>query len=351
MLNGFKDKLNGKIEKIQYCHRISNHRFLDCIESTTPEGSPPPNLQPTLVSQTNPPPASTAGPAQQTLATATPNTSSILAALANMANNARQNPAPVPVSSAPPVNSYNVSHAQNNPTQPAQAMNQSLPFSVAPPQPVNAPVTSMPAYSQGPSNGMPNFASNPNPFPGAAPINPPASLDPATQQQVALIKALAATGVPAEQIAGILAAMGNQAAGAQPAPFAQNQSAHTQNSWGARDDARDRNGFHDTMRSPPGRYRRRSRSPSPQRGWGGRDSPSSRRRDDYDRESPVRMRGADDRGRSGRGRGNEYRQRSPQRRRSNTPPRVSSGGPKWVGHDASIGKGNIKGKILIPLYS
>ncbi|CCD48653.1 hypothetical protein BofuT4_P110370.1 [Botrytis cinerea T4] len=100
------------------------------------------------------------------------------------------------------------------------------------------------AYGQSPSNGMPNFASNPSPFPGAAPMNPPGNLDPATQQQVALIKALAATGVPAEQIAGILAAMGNQgAAAAAPPPFAQNQNTHAQNNWSVRDDARDRKGF------------------------------------------------------------------------------------------------------------
>lgn len=321
MLNGFKEKLDAT------------------NESTTPTGSPPPNLQATLGLQ---PSSSTSTMAPPQTASAPPNTSSILAALATMANTARQNPTPTPVASAPPVNPYNVSHAQNNPTQPPQAVNQSLPFSVAP-QPVNAPATSMPAYGQVPSNGIPNFASNPNPFPVAPPMNPPGNLDPATQQQVALIKALAATGVPAEQIAGILAAMGNQgAATGVPPPFAPNQNTHTQNNWGVRDDARDRNGIHDSMRSPPGRYRRRSRSPSPQRGWGGRDSPNARRRDDFDRESPARLRGADDRGRGGRGRGNDYRQRSPQRRRSNTPPRSSTGGPKWVGHDASIGKGNIK---------
>ncbi|ESZ95019.1 hypothetical protein SBOR_4552 [Sclerotinia borealis F-4128] len=316
MLNGFKEKLNAM------------------NDTTTPPGSPPSNLQATLGSQPNSSNSTSAPP---------PNTSSILAALANMANSARQNPTPTPVSSAPPVNPYNVTHAQSNPTQPAQAINQSLPFSVAP-QPVNAPAISMPAYGQGPSNGISNFASNPNPFPGAAPINPPGNLDPATQQQVALIKALAATGVPAEQIAGILAAMGNQGAPAGlPPPFAPIQNTHTQNNWGVRDDARDRNGFQDSMRSPPGRYRRRSRSPSPQRGWGGRDSPpNARRRDDFDRESPARMRGSDDRGRGGRGRGNDYRQRSPQRRRSNTPPRTNTSGPKWVGHDSSIGKGNIK---------
>ncbi|KAB8303696.1 hypothetical protein EYC80_005082 [Monilinia laxa] len=324
MLNGFKEKLNAP------------------NDTTTPPGSPPSNIQATLGLQGNPS-TSTMAPAQPT-SSAPPNTSSILAALANMANTARQNPTPTPVSSAPPVNSYNVSHAQNNPIQPAQAMNQSLPFSVAP-QPVNVPAPSMPAYGQAPSNGIPNFASNPNPFQGVAPpINPPGNLDPGTQQQVTLIKALAATGVPAEQIAGILAAMNNQAAAGVPPPFAQNQNTHPQNNWGAgaRDDTRDRNGFHDSMRSPPGRYRRRSRSPSPQRGWGGRDSPNARRRDDFDRESPARMRGSDDRGRTGRGRGNEYRQRSPQRRRSNTPPRANAGGPKWVGHDSQIPKGNIK---------
>lgn len=335
---------------------ISNHKFTHLVESTTPTGSPPSSssLQATLGLQQNQSASTMAAPQQPQTTSVPPNTSSILAALANMASSARQNPTPTPVTSAPPVNPYsNISHGQNNPIQPPQAINPSLPFSVAP-QPVNAPATTMPTYGQGPSNGVPSFASNPNPFPAAPPpMNSPGNLDPATQQQVALIKALASSGVPAEQIAGILAAMSNQGAATGPLPsFAPNQNTHSQNNnWGARDDARDRNGFQDSIRSPPSRYRRRSRSPSPQRGWGGRDSPNARRRNDFDGESPARMRGSDDRGgRGGRGRGNDYRQRSPQRRRSNTPPRTNTGGPKWVGHDSSIGKGNIKGKLSIRLY-
>ncbi|KAM3078168.1 hypothetical protein ACMFMG_002534 [Clarireedia jacksonii] len=330
MLSSFKEKLN---------------------ESTTPPGSPPPGLQATLGLPPMPSTSASATPASASAptpsASAPPNTSSILAALANMANSARQNttapPPPTPIS-APQNSSYNVSNGQNNLlSQTAPGMNPGLPYSM-PPQSVNVPTPSTPAFGQGPSNGTPNFASNQGAFPGAAPINPPVNLDPAMQQQVVLIKTLAASGVPPEQIAAILAAMGNQGAtpagGAPPSYGAQNPNA--QNSWGARqDDSRDRNGY-DSMRSPQGRYRRRSRSPSPQRGWAGRDSPNARRRDDWDRDSPGRNRGSDDRGRVGRGRGNDYRQRSPQRRRSPTPPRARPDGPKWVGHDSTIGKGNIK---------
>ncbi len=300
-------------------------------------------MQPSLAS--NPAPA------------AAPNTSSILEALAKMA---AQNTSAPSANPTPPKDSpFNVSNSQSNPAQQVAAFNQGISFPPIP-QPVNVPAAAATFASQGASNGAQNFASNQtNPFAAAPPIVPPPALDPAVQQQLMLIKALSVQGFPTDKIAGIIAAMGNQGpplmgAGAVPPPppqfAAQNPNPNAQNGWGARpEESRDRdgNGYHEAVRSPPGRYRRRSRSRSPPPTWNARDSPASRRRDepnyDYDRDSPGRSRG-DDRGR-GRGRGNDYRQRSPPRRgRSPSPPSRSNGaGSKWIGHDATIPKGNIKG--------
>jgi protein NRD1 len=329
-------------------------------ESTTPPGSPPADLQRTFGLH----PAAPAAPAAATVTSAP----SILQALANLA---RQNTtAPSTTSAQPQDNSYNVSNAHNNAAQQAPALNQTISF---PPvsQPVNVPATFQP---QGSSNGAQNFVSNqtnPNPYAVVPPVVPPAALDPALQQQLLFVKALADQGLTPEQIQGVLARMGQGlpmlgAGGLPPPPqFAaqqqpQNQNQNVQNGWGSngasRPDApRDRNGYHDreAVRSPPNRYRQRSRSRSPPRGWNARDSPASRRHDepnnyDFDRNSPARNRG-DERGRGGRGgRGNDYRQRSPPRRgRSPTPPRSRGAGQKWIDHDPTISKGSIKGRTRI----
>lgn len=323
MLTTFKEKLNAQ------------------NESTTPPGSPPADLQRTLGLQ--PPSAS-----QNTVPAR--NTSSILEALANMA---RQNTAPPPTFPSPPVqgSSYNVSNAQSNPAQPA-----TLPFPILPP--VNVPSATFASQTQGSSNGVHNFASNQsNQFAVPPPIASPGGLDPAVQTQIMVIKALSDQGLGPDKIAEVIKAMGNQippplgAGGIPPPPppfAAQNQNQNAQNGfWGARpEESRDRNGFNEAVRSPPGRFRRRSRSRSPPRAWGARDSPNSRRHEDaaydYGRDSPGRNRG-DDRGRGRGGRVNEYRQRSPPRRgRSPTPPRANGTEKKWVQYDSSIGKGNIK---------
>jgi protein NRD1 len=273
---------------------------------------------------------------------------------------ARQNTSASPANPSPPKDSqYNVSISQqSNPAQQVAAFNQGVLFPPIPP-PVNVPAAAAFA-SQGTSNGAQHFASNQtNPFAAVPPIVPPTALDPAVQQQLIVIKALSDQGFPPDKIAGIIAAMGSQGSpmmgtGALPPPppqfAAQNPNPNAQNGWGARpEESRDRggNGYHEAVRSPPGRYRRHSRSRSPPPAWNSRDSPASRRRDepnyDYERDSPGRNRG-DDRGR-GRGRGNDYRQRSPPRRgRSPSPPsRANGADSKWVGHDANIPKGNIKG--------
>lgn len=173
----------------------------------------------------------------------------------------------------------------------------------------------------------------------------------ALNQQVLLIQLLMQQGIPQDQWAPIIQALSSGAAnaGAVQAGF--------QNFWNSngRNDGQLRDG---SMRSPPpaGRYPNRDRSRSPQ-GWGReRGQSPPRRRDsptygDYDGDSagrgdPYDRRG---RGRGGRGRDNDYRQRSPpgnRRGRSpDTPDRYTlpPGGPKWVDYDPTVGKDSIKG--------
>ena len=120
------------------------------------------------------------------------------------------------------------------------------------------------------------------------------------------------------------------------------------------DSLRDRNGYDQYVRSPPGR-RDRSRSRSP-RGWDRRrdGSPNGRRRDspvygEYNGHRNDRGGDHDRRGGRGGGRGNAYRQRSPDRRRSPSPQRdhdLPPPGPKWVEYDSSLPKNHIKGKTV-----
>ncbi|KFZ13849.1 hypothetical protein V502_06404, partial [Pseudogymnoascus sp. VKM F-4520 (FW-2644)] len=323
MLNSFKEKLN---------------------KSTTPEGSPPADVGRSFPGA--PPPATNA-----------PNTSSILEALANMA---RQNttaaaapqaisaPAPAPVQD----NAYSMPQAQSNGANHMATLNSTYPF---PPstQSVNVPAPAAASYGslpQGQNNGAPNYPSNPNLSLGAGAPAPAAAagLNPDLQRQIMLIKTLSDAGVPQDQWGGIIAALtqtqaatpvgsGVNVGGAPAAPY----GAAPPNTWNP-NESRDRGGPNEAVRSPQGRYRRRSRSQSPARGWNApRDSPNSRRRDDnlgdYGRNSPG----------YGRDRHNEYRQRSPARRgRSPSPPRGfydgRSGGTKWVEFDHSIPKGSIK---------
>ncbi|TVY55540.1 Rpb7-binding protein seb1 [Lachnellula cervina] len=333
MLNDFKEKLTASMQN----------------ESTTPPGSPPADLQRAFGSTMHP--GAPATPAAPATATSAP---SILQALASLA---RQN------ASTSADNSYSVSNTHHNG---APAANQTVPFPHVP-QPVNVPAASFasqPPY-QGASNGAyaQSFASNqtnPNTFAAAPPVVQPGGLDPALQQQILLVKALADQGLTTEQIQAVLA-VGAGGLPQAPQPFAaqqqsQNQNQNVQSGWNGAaasrpDDSRDYNGYHDreAVRSPPNRYRQRSRSRSPPRAW---NSPASRRRDesntyDFDRNSPARNRG-DERGRGGAGRGgaargNDYRQRSPARRgRSPSPPRSRGAGQKWIDHDSSIPKGSIK---------
>ncbi|KAE8145722.1 hypothetical protein BDV25DRAFT_163980, partial [Aspergillus avenaceus] len=364
MLTSFKEKLNAPAAHI--------------VESTTPEGSPAPNyisLAGLHQAQAQHP---VNGAASSTTPQSAPDTSSILKALADMA---KQNTAPPPAPAAPavvpPTNPLSTLTHQSTAPQPVsssvdQASSQNGQASVNPfaPGAMATPFAALGNITQNPAMGQPQSQSQ-TPNPMAAAQNPLAALLPqataapaqptpaigtdALQQQLQLLQLLAAQGIPQDQWATALqilslsnaANMGNMNA-AQPPGF--NLPGQNVNAWGrpdsqSREFDRDRERDRDYMRSPPGQYRRRSRSP----GWDRRrDVSPPRRRDspvygEYLGDSPGR-RGGDPRGR----RGNEYRQRSPpgRRRRSPSPPRKDPNlpppGPKFIEWDYSIGQGNMK---------
>jgi len=329
MLESFREKLSAPPQN----------------DSTTPPGSPPTNALGSVrgsASATPAPSAPAAPPA--------PTGTSVLEALANIA---RQN-----------------TNAPANPPMPAPAASYSMPSSGIPQPvssvmpPVSYPATSQPVSMPSMPYGLPHMAaqngyagsplnnpSNPPPNPlvgalsGAAAAAPGLGLDPNTQQQIMLIKALADQGVPFDKIPALIQSMtGGAVAGAvppaqQPMPYAQNSPVPAQPAWGAPsakpDDSR-MSGYGHT-RSPP-RYNGRSRSRSPDRGWGARGSPrNGRDRLDYGRDSPNRGR-HDDR------RGSDYRQRSPHghRGRSETPIHDQGPAEKWVEYDSSLPSGHIK---------
>lgn len=202
--------------------------------------------------------------------------------------------------------------------------------------------------------GMPQLPGQ-GPIPGvvpSGPSNPPTpanaaatgfGLDTSTQQQILLIKALADQGVPFDKIPALIQSLTAGAAGAGQGPppsmpLLQNPYAAGQ-AWGnpSVKPGDQRNQNYDNVRSPP-RYNGRSRSRSPDRGWGGRGSPhNGPDRQDYGHKSPSRGR-YDDR------RGGDYRQRSPHGRRGRSPsPAAAEGhGEKWVEYDQSVPSGNIK---------
>ncbi|EHK15997.1 uncharacterized protein TRIVIDRAFT_39580 [Trichoderma virens Gv29-8] len=324
--------------------------FKEKVNAPSPPSSPPPGLATSLQNQAQNKPA--------------PNGSSILEALANIA---RQNTSAAPSNQSlpAPAASYSMPSAASNAppasaTPPglsqalASAIPQLQPHQSYPPaaQPVN--VSSLPfsltqMLGQNAPSAMPASASNPsNPY-AAASAAPPAGgagLDPNVQQQIMLIKALADQGVPFDKIPALIQSMtaatgtGGFPASQPPAPVpaAQGTFPSAQQPWAtaASGPAPDQ-GYQDSVRSP--RYRGRSRSRSPERGWNARGSPRGGR--EYGRNSPPRGR-MDDRDRNGRG-GNDYRQRSPRGRhgRSPSPPQELQQ-EKWVEFDPTLPSGHIK---------
>ncbi|KAI2641952.1 hypothetical protein GGS21DRAFT_486806 [Xylaria nigripes] len=344
MIESFKQKLNAPVSS---------------SESTTPVGSPPPGTGLPGFSEAQPP------------VTEAPN--AIMEALANIA---RQNiSAPPAVASvAAAANPYNISPAQPGGVaqQPALQTTQGpvstpapasfsavappvnvpgLPFSYAPQAQTPAQTQSQPfvpsVTASNQASGFPSIVS------GAQAAAAASAIDPNVQQQVMLIKLLSDQGVPFDKIPLIIAGIQNGVAGAgagapvpqsvpasiPPQPQLQPGQQPYGSSWGQEgfrpDESRDRS--FNQVRSPP-RYHDRSRSRSPPRHWDqrgrdygefGSDSPGAGRLNERDR----------------RGRGTDYRQRSPpgRRGRSPTPPQdFPRPGAKWVDFDRSLPPGHIK---------
>jgi protein NRD1 len=281
-----------------------------------------------------------------------PDTHSILKALADMA---KQNTA---APSAPGV------PAQSNPLNVLNAP--SLPVTSSVDQAANgqnvnpygaAAFAGLGNLNANPMAPAPNTlaASQPNPLAAILPQAAAAGAPPAPDvfQQVQLLQLLASQGIPQDQWGTALQILSlsnganpgmNPINPAQGAGFNLPDAGQAWGNVGSRDHDRDLNRDRDYMRSPPGQYRRRSRSP----GWERRREASPPRRrespvyGEYHGDSPGRRGG--DRGR----RGNDYRQRSPpgRRRRSPSPPRKDPAlpppGPKMIEWDYSMGQGTIK---------
>ncbi|TRX97336.1 hypothetical protein FHL15_001614 [Xylaria flabelliformis] len=343
MIESFKQKLNAPPVSLN--------------ESTTPVGSPPPGAGLPGLAETKPP------------ITEAPN--AIMEALANIA---RQNITAPPTSVSVPAaaSPFNLPPTQLGAVvqQPAMPTTQSqtptpapasfpgvagpvnvptMPYPYAPQVQAQAPIQSQPfvppVTTSNQVSGFPSVAS------GALPAAAVGGVDPNLQQQVMLIKLLADQGVPPDKIPLIIAGIQNGATGATGAgagaaiPSAQPSMPQLQpgqqqygNSWGQEsfrpDESRDRS--FNQVRSPP-RYHDRSRSRSPPRHW-------DQRGRDFSGFGPNSPGGrGDDRDR--RGRGADYRQRSPQGRRGRSPsppqdyPRP---GAKWVEIDRTLPQGHIK---------
>ncbi|PWY79551.1 hypothetical protein BO70DRAFT_406936 [Aspergillus heteromorphus CBS 117.55] len=338
MLASFKEKLNAPPSQN--------------VESTTPEGSPAPNYMPLGAPQ----PPSVNGAPSTIPAQQAPDTSSILKALADMAK--QNTAAPAASAVAAHTNPLNALNQQSTVPQPAS----SSVDQASQPQNGQAGVNPYAAGSMAtPFAGLSNMAQNPalvqpqtqsqshTPNPLTAAQNPLAALLPqataapamptaigpdALQQQLQLLQMLAAQGIPQDQWATALqilslsnaANMGGLNPGQAP-PFnlpGQNVagSNNSNNAWGARPDSQSRefDRDRDYVRSPPGQYRRRSRSP----GWDRRREASPPRR----RDSPVY---------------GEYHGDSPGRRGGDPRgPGPAPPGPKFIEWDYSIGQGNMK---------
>ncbi|KAK2607194.1 hypothetical protein N8I77_005893 [Diaporthe amygdali] len=315
MIEGFKDKLNN--------------------QSTTPPGSPPPNTLPSLSNRPTPAP---------------PVPANIMETLANIARLNANNTHNTPASSAPapaPVSTpYAAAGPSSIPAAPPSFMNalqQGMPFlptsqaaapTVNPPAPPFMPPQPQPAQ-------LPNFGAQ-NGTPAAAPGLQAGATDP-TALQVALIQQLIQKGVPPEQIAAVVKALGSNTPVAAPQVSQPSQGSYSLPPNGTNGWAPPRPDETRAPRSPTNRTHGRSRSRSPGRHWEHRDSPrgrDERRFGDYGRNSPPRDR-YDDRDRS-----RQYRQRSPQGRHGHNSPRQDEmpafQQQKWIEHDPSLPSGCIK---------
>ncbi|KAJ5709611.1 RNA binding protein Nrd1 [Penicillium malachiteum] len=331
MLASFREKLNAPSQN---------------VESTTPEGSPAPGLNP--MGAAPPAPANNGSAAAQ-------DTSSILKALADMA---KQSTAAPNVPAAPAAAPANPLAALNPPAavapQPVSSADPSAAMGQYAAGGMNPFAALTGALGQNPAMGQPQSQSQ-TPNPMAAAQNPLAAMMPQAApalpdgmaQQWQLLQMLAAQGIPQEQWAAALQIFSmTNSMGANPAQLPGfNAMPGMPNAWGHQDQNRD-DRERDYNRSPGG-YRRRSRSPGAAWDRSRRTASPPRRREspvygEYHADSPGRR--GDARGR----RPNEYRQRSPpgRRRRSPSPPQKDPNlpppGPKLIEWDYSIGQGNIK---------
>lgn len=361
MVNSFKEKLNAPRPTSRFTPTLrtplsmpmSSHFNgltvpLSADESTTPPGSPPPNL---LTSR---------GPGNKAAAPPpNPAVPSILDTLANIArqnaSSAQSNPSLTAPTPAPPFSTTSGGLPSSGAMQPApvpvpaQPSMPFLPTSQPAAQPVNVPALPFPFPPPAPPSQGAVLAA-----PGAPPVPPapPGGTSNPAAATVQLVAALAAQGIPIDKIAGVIQMMGQggaippappqqipqpgQIGYAAPAPVG--SAAPGAAPWDAPrpGGARDRPGYHDGVRSP-NRPRGRSRSRSPPR-WDGRGSPRSRANErgfDYGRP--------DDRGRErDRGHVADYRQRSPRGRRGDSPVRDTFQQQKWIEYDNSLPNGCIK---------
>ncbi|KAK0732631.1 hypothetical protein B0T21DRAFT_412796 [Apiosordaria backusii] len=313
---------------------------------------PSPNLMASLGIGSRPP-VPPAPPATQS------NPLNILETLANLA---RQNapstqsnhstvPAPAPAPPAAPVQAPAPAPAPT--AAPAPAPIPAALYGILGGQPGNsamqpaAPPVNMPTlpYAFPPAMAAPPAAHVPPP--AAPPVLNGFANAAAANPAVQLLNALIAQDVPVDQIASVMQLMGQSTAvtgspavpqGGFPPQLAHPGYAAPPVSAGPGPapweaprhsiDSRDRNGFHDGMRSPGRGPRGRSRSRSPGR-WDARDSPRSRRDDrGFEYNRPPRL------------------VRSPQGRRGSPPDRDFSRqqqpGEKWIDHDPTVPPGHFK---------
>jgi len=347
--------------------------------STTPPGSPPPNLLASLgigsrAAPTAPPPR-----------VEVPNVLEQLANIARLnATTTQSNPSlAAPVPTAAPASAFvyhGTTSSQSNGSGPPAPLNMAAPSGIPYFPPTSQPAPPVNYASQAPA--YPSLGLTAPPV--QAPVLPvaaagavssasnPTVVPAANHATVQLLATLMAQGVPLDKLADVVKALGQNTAAAPTAPAPQvSQLAQmplpTQTGYAGPPpatapvaappgpapwemprvhDTRDRNGYHDPQRSP-GRQRGRSRSRSP-RGWDARDSPRTARGNDRDRgydygrpNSPGRSR-PDDQERRG-GYMPDYRQRSPPARRGPSPSdREPVQSEKWIEMDYNLPPGCIK---------
>ncbi|CAK7223607.1 hypothetical protein SCUCBS95973_005236 [Sporothrix curviconia] len=323
LIESFKEKLNASQQNA----------------STTPPGSPPPSAVNPHAGR----PGAAAVVAPAGPPALPPNIMETLANLAKQSSAAAAPPAPAPPTTATPPTLAGPFGQQPPPYQmpPAQP-----PFSMPYGAPAPAAAASVPPALAGLASLI-GAASQQQPPPPLQQQQPAAPQN--VQQNLMFIQALLAQGLSIDQISGILAQVGNGggALGGAPAgpaslvPSAIAAAAaaaggaglgQTAPQWPPHNNGHNGGAPDWTSyggRSPGGRGRSRSRSPSR---WGDVGSPRGGRR-----PSPGGGRDRGDRG--GRG-GRDYRQRSPAGgnggHRSPRHMEAPSPGSKWVEHDPSL---------------